>query len=239
MARLKRAASDPAVLRPAATKRRCIAVAVADQDSEAADPDCTSADQGNRPRTPASADFETDSNYTEFRAPPLVQIEAQHAAFGDSTASRSASCASSTIDLVDEGDTSPLSEFGARHIARGAQQRAHRRRNLPPRNRTVYTCRPCARSFTSRRVADRRARKPASRILPLDCTVSSAISRLLTSIILNPTTAPESTLETPVVSSRLAKSKLLIKKVGKFKFSYVTIKGRLSASPLALSSTRV
>ena len=64
---------------------------------------------------------------------------------------RSASPASSTVDLVDNSEPSPLTEFRARHITRVVDQRDRLRRNPPSRIRTVYTCRPYARSFASQR----------------------------------------------------------------------------------------
>ena len=64
---------------------------------------------------------------------------------------RSASPASSTIDLVDDTQPSPLSEYRAQYIARVTDQRFGHRRNLPPRIQTVYTCRTCTRSFSSQR----------------------------------------------------------------------------------------
>ena len=192
MARLKRAANDPAVLREAAAKPRRVAVAAADPDSATADPnsatadpdsatadpdsatagpdspatnpDCATADLDlgavdqspvnsvlSRPSTPISDAFDVDSNYTEFHGPRFIYIEAADGQLEGTTASRSASSASSTIDLVDEDEPAPLSEFRARHIVHVTEQRARRRRNPPPCNRTTYTCRPCARSFTSQR----------------------------------------------------------------------------------------
>lgn len=104
-----------------------------------------------RPSTPVTAELDADSKYTHVSAPRLVEREAEDTQLAETTATRSASSALSIIDLVDDEEPLPLSEFRARHIARVAEQRARRRRNPPPRNRTVYTCRLCARSFTSRR----------------------------------------------------------------------------------------
>ena len=207
MARLKRAANDPVVLREAAERRNRIAVAAAaaaaavsasqqsaavtaaDQQSAATAANhraaaavatnhhsaavaatnqkspavaatrsclvdsgaCTTHDESRPPGTPVSTGFDSDSSATAYQAPRLIDLEADSTPLATASASDSASPASSTIDLVDEDEPSPLSEFRARHIARVADQRARRRRNPPPRNRTVYTCRPCARTFTSRR----------------------------------------------------------------------------------------
>ena len=174
MARLQRAANDPEVLREAAAKRRRIAVtstaatdpaqaaaadppqtATADLDRASVDLDLAAANHPcpdfSRPATPISDAFDVDSNYTEFLAPRFIDIDAADGQLEAITASRSTSFESWTIDLVDEDEPAPLSEFRARRIVRVAEQGARHRRNLPPRSRTAYTCRPCARSFTSRR----------------------------------------------------------------------------------------
>ena len=153
------AATDPAQATAADSPQAAVAdppqTATADLDSPAVDPDLAAANHTcpdfSRPETPFSDAFDVDSNYTEFCAPPFIDIEAADCQLEANTASRSASFESSTIDLVDEDEPAPLSEFRARHIMRVAEQRARRRCNPPPSNRTAYTCRPCARSFTSRR----------------------------------------------------------------------------------------
>ena len=156
MARLKRAANDPQVLIEARLRNRRTTAARLDPDSD-------SGSGSDRPSTPVTTCFAADtvqygspshrsaaSSSTAFRAPRLVEIEAEE----DTCPQLDIVCASpapSTIDLVDSAEPSPLSEYRARHIARVADQRARRHRNPPPRLRTVYTCRPCARSFTSQR----------------------------------------------------------------------------------------
>ena len=100
IARLKRAANDPAVLREASAKRRRIAVtttaardpaqaAVAvpaqattsDPDCAAVDPDLFAANHTcpelRRPTTPVTAAFDRDSNYTVIPAPRGVDVEAE------------------------------------------------------------------------------------------------------------------------------------------------------------------
>ena len=86
-----------------------------------------------------------------YNTPLLVDIEADDYQLDATNAPRSASSASSAIDIVDEAEASRLSEVCSRHIARVAEQRARCRRNPPPRNRTVYTCDPCVGSLISRK----------------------------------------------------------------------------------------
>ena len=146
MARLKRAANDPQVLREARNKKQRTTTAHWNPD-----PDTESG--SDKPSTPVTQSFDTaapdrlqyhgspphrsaNSNPTAFQAPALVEIEAQEQISCNSDF-RSASPASSTVNLVDDGELTPLSEFRSRHITRVADQRDRRRCNPPPRIRTV------------------------------------------------------------------------------------------------------
>ena len=160
MARLKRASNDPEVLWEASNKN-CRTI------SAHRNPDFDTESGSDQPSTPVTRSFDTaaddrlqyhesppnwstNADITAFQAPDLVEIEAEEEIPCNSDF-RSASPASSAIDVVDDRQPSPLSEYRARHIARVADQRVRRRCNPPPRIQTVYTCRPCARSFSSQR----------------------------------------------------------------------------------------
>ena len=160
MARLNRAANDPQLLREA--RNTCRRTTTAHWN-----PDSDTESGSDEPSTPATHSFDTaapdrlqyhgspphlstTSNSTAFQAPALVEVEAQEEISCNSDF-RSASPASSTVHVVDDGEPSQLSEFRARHILRVANQRNRRRSNPPPRVWIVYTCRPCARSIESQR----------------------------------------------------------------------------------------